>query len=359
MISREWSVYSLRMSRHIDLKFINMLSPKLDKFSWRKRNLATCRCPICGDSRKKKSKTRFYFYESKDSFYVKCHNCGYASSFYNFLRGTDALLFRDYSSERYLEKMSVVNKEEEMLGLIRNKFRKFEPKDEFLRELPRISELPENHVARQFVELRRIPTKFYDILYYAEDFGSWMRKVDPECNSVGKEKRLVIPFFNKQNQMVAAQGRVLNMKGEMNARRTARYITIKADKSIDRLWYGLWRCDPTKAVYVVEGPLDSLFIPNTVAMVGAAALTEIHPRLENSDLTFVLDNEPRNEQIIAYNRKLIEAGRKVCIWPEDVVKKDINDMIYEKSADEIKQVIDQNTFSGLEAKLRLQRWSKA
>jgi len=348
------------MTRHLDLKYINMLSSKLERFTWRKRNLATCRCPVCGDSKKKKSKTRFYFYESKESFYVKCHNCGYASSFYNFLKSTDALLFRDYSSERYLDKMSAKNQgeEQEMIGLFKKVFSKFEPKDEHLKELPKISELPENHVARQFVELRRIPRKHYDILYYCDDFGKWMREVDPESNGVGKEKRLVIPFFNKHNQMVAAQGRVLNMKGEMNARKTARYITIKADKSIDRLWYGLWRCDPKKKVYVVEGPLDSLFIPNTVAMVGAAALNEIHPRLENSDLVFVLDNEPRNEQIVKYNEKLIEDGRKVCIWPDHITHKDINDMIYTMSVDEIQEIIDKNTFSGLEAKLRIRKWSK-
>jgi Zn ribbon nucleic-acid-binding protein len=348
------------MTRHLDLKYINMLSSKLERFTWRKRNLATCRCPVCGDSQKKKSKTRFYFYESKESFYVKCHNCGYAASFYNFLKSTDALLFRDYSSERYLEKMSVTRNEEEteMIGLFKKVFKKFEPKDEFLKELPKISELPENHVARQFLELRRIPKQHYDILYYSEDFGSWMRSVDPETGGIGKEKRLVIPFFNKHGQMVAAQGRVLNMKGEMNARNTARYITIKADKSIDRLWYGLWRCDPKKKVYVVEGPLDSLFIPNTVAMVGAAALNEIHPHIEKSDLVFVLDNEPRNEQIVKYNQKLIEDGRKICIWPDHITFKDINDMIYTMSVEEIRRLIDENTFSGLEAKLRLQRWSK-
>lgn len=348
------------MTRHLDLKYINMLSSKLERFTWRKRNLATCRCPVCGDSKKKKSKTRFYFYESKESFYVKCHNCGYASSFYNFLKSTDALLFRDYSSERYLDKMSAKNQgeEQEMIGLFKKVFSKFEPKDEHLKELPKISELPENHVARQFVELRRIPRKHYDVLYYCEDFGNWMKQVDPESSGIGKEKRLVIPFFNKHNQMVAAQGRVLNMKGEMNARKTARYITIKADKSIDRLWYGLWRCDPKKKVYVVEGPLDSLFIPNTVAMVGAAALNEIHPRLENSDLVFVLDNEPRNEQIVKYNEKLIEDGRKVCIWPDHITHKDINDMIYTMSVDEIQEIIDKNTFSGLEAKLRIRKWSR-
>lgn len=348
------------MTRHLDLKYINMLSSRLEKFIWRKRNLATCRCPVCGDSKKKKSKTRFYFYESKDSFYVKCHNCGYASSFYNFLKNTDAMLFRDYSSERYLEKMGETERKEdsEMIELFRSVMKKFEPKDEFLKELPKISDLSKNHIARQFVELRKIPKKYYDILYYCEDFGKWTRKVDSEFGAMGKEKRLVIPFFNKKGQMVAAQGRVLNMKGEMNARTTARYITIKADKSIDRLWYGLWRCDPKKRVYVVEGPLDSLFIPNTVAMVGASALNSIHPRIENSDLVFVLDNEPRNEQIVKYNQKLIEDGRKICIWPSHITYKDINDMIYTMSVDEIQTIIDGNTFSGLEAKLRLRAWSR-
>lgn len=348
------------MTRHIDLKYINMLSPRLERFAWKKRNLAACRCPICGDSKKKKNKARFYFYESKESFYVKCHNCGYASSFYNFLKYTDALLFRDYTSERYLEKMGESSQKEEndMIGLFKSTLEKFKPKDKHLQELPKISELPTNHVARQFVEIRKIPKKFYNILYYAEDFGSWVGKVDPEAGYIPKEKRLVIPFFNKKNQMVAAQGRVLNLHGEMNARKTVRYITIKADKSIDRLWYGLWRCNPEKRVYVVEGPLDSLFIPNTVAMVGAAALSEIHPRIEKSDLVFVLDNEPRNEQIISYNEKLLSMGHKICIWPSSMKKKDINDMIHEQSADEIKKIIDENTFSGLEAKLRLQTWSK-
>ena len=84
--------------------------------------------------------------------------------------------------------------------------------------------------------------------------------------------RLVIPFFNKKDEVVAVQGRSLSMKDEFNARTTLRYITVKSDKSIERLWYGMWRANPKKRVYVVEGPLDSMFIDNTVAMVGAASI---------------------------------------------------------------------------------------
>lgn len=348
------------MTKYLDSKYINLLSARLERFIWKKKNLAVCRCPLCGDSKKKTNKTRFYFFEHKDSFFVKCHNCGFASGFSFFLEKMDSLLFREYRTEKFRDRMSEQRNEEEsnMLSLFKNPFRK--PKvDVHLKELPRISDLPSNHMARQFVEQRRIPKKHWDILYFTDDFGSWMKKVDPDASPMGKEKRLVIPFFNSHNEMVAAQGRALTHHGESNARKTVRYITIKADKSIERLWYGLWRCDPSKRVYVMEGPLDSLFIPNSVAMMGAAALKEVHERIANSDMVFVLDNEPRNPQIVSLNEKLIEMGKKVCIWPEWVREKDINDMIYQRSAEDIRQMIDDNTCSGLEARLKLQNWRKS
>jgi hypothetical protein len=148
------------------------------------------------------------------------------------------------------------------------------------------------------------------------------------------------------------------MADEVNARATVKYITIKYDKSIDRLWYGLWRTDPNKRVYVVEGPIDSLFLNNAVAMVGAGALKEIPLRFKNSEMTYILDNEPRNKQICAYVEKLIELGRDVCIWPDNIKEKDINDMVYRMSTRNIQKMIDKNTFSGLEATLRFRDWKK-
>ncbi len=185
-----------------------------------------------------------------------------------------------------------------------------------------------------------------------------MRKVDPDCAPVGMEERLVIPFFNKSGDLVAAQGRSLNFRDESRARTTARYITVKADKSIDRLWYGMWRADPKKKVYVVEGPLDSLFLDNCIAMVGAGAIENLHPRFVNSDVVYALDNEPRNKQICNYISRLIEKGCNVCIWPDEVKEKDINDMVYNRKPSKIKKIIDENTFSGLEATLRFRQWKK-
>ena len=218
--------------------------------------------------------------------------------------------------------------------------------------------MPKEHIAVQFANMRRIPKQHWGLLYYAENFGSFAKELDPTTLSIGEEERLVIPFFNSHGDVVGCQGRALSMEGEVNARQTLKYITVKYDKSIDRLWYGLWRVNPNKRVYVVEGPIDSLFLNNAVAMVGAGALREIPSRFDNTPMTFILDNEPRNRQICAYIEKLIELDREVCIWPDNIREKDINDMAYRLSTRKIQRMIDENTYSGLEAKLRFREWRK-
>ena len=109
---------------------------------------------------------------------------------------------------------------------------------------------------------------------------------------------------------------------------------------------------------MVEGPIDSLFLDNATAMVGAGALKEIPLRFENSEMTYILDNEPRNRQICSYIEKLIELGRDVCIWPDNVSEKDINDMAYRMSTRKIQKMIDDNTYTGLEATLRFREWRR-
>jgi hypothetical protein len=349
------------MSGFIDKKYINLVSAQLEKFAWKKDNLANCRCPICGDSQKNKTKARGYFYQKGNDYFYKCHNCGAGHSLYRFLESVSPTLTKEYSFERWKNgengKSNYVKpKETELLSIFKKP--EFKPTHDLLKPLTSVKDLPDNHVCKQFVEMRRIPKKFYDILYYTEDFGSYMKLVDPEVSTMISHPRLIIPFFNKKDEVVAVQGRSLSMKDEYKARTTARYVTVKSDKSIERLWYGMWRANPKKRVYVVEGPLDSLFVDNTVAMVGAASLEHEPARFANSDMVYVLDNEPRNPQIVKFNENLIEQGKTVCIWPNGIKDKDINDMIYHMKPKQIKKIMDDNAVSGLEAKMRLNRWRK-
>jgi len=351
------------MTVYIDKKFINMASIHLDKFKWKSDTLANCRCPICGDSQKNKNKARGFFYQKGSDYFYKCHNCGAGHSLYRFLENVSPALVKEYQMERWKDGHNGKSnyKKPKVEDMFKMSPPKFKPKDDLLKPLKCVKDLPEDHICRQFVEMRRIPKKFWGMLYYSDNFQKYMRQVDPELplrELTHQEPRLVIPFFDKKDNVVAVQGRSLSMKDEYNARTTLRYITVKSDKSIERLWYGMWRANPKKRVYVVEGPLDSLFIDNTVAMVGAASVQNEPARFANTDMVYVLDNEPRNPQIVKFNENLIKQGKTVCIWPNGIKDKDINDMVYRMTPKEIKKIMDDNAVSGLEATMRLNRWRK-
>jgi len=346
------------MSLIVDKKFINLISGSLRNFKWQRNSLANCSCPICGDSKKDKRKARGYFYEKHSRYFYKCHNCGHWSNLYKFLNAVNPELAKEYSLE------SIRNsKIEPMLGekkeaVFISKIKKPRDKYNVLKNLPRLKDLDKDHMAVKFADIRIIPKQHWNILYFTDDFGSLMKNMDPEAPAVGAEPRLVIPFFNSHGDVVAVQGRSITLKDESNARKTIKYLTVKSDKSIDRLWYGLWRCNPKKRVYAVEGPIDSLFLKNAVAMVGAGSIGQTPARLQNSEMVYVLDNEPRNKQIARYNENLIEMGKKVCIWPSSVMDKDINDMAYKISTRDIQKLIDDNTYSGLEARVKFMEWKK-
>ena len=342
----------------LDKKYINTVSPQLERFSWKKDDLANCRCPICGDSQKNKTKCRGFFYQKNNSFFYKCHNCGFGSNIYNFLKEVSPSLCKEYSVEQFKEKNITKTEEKKDLFPFKDSKPKFKKQDKVLEKLQCLADLPKNHPAVEFADMRQIPRQHFPLLYFTDDFGKFVRSSLDYNVFIGRENRIVIPFFNSHGDVVAAQGRAINFKDEQNARQTAKYITIKADKSIDRLWYGLWRANPKKRVYVVEGPIDSLFLQNSVAMVGAGALKEIPERFDNTPLTYILDNEPRNRQICAYNEKLIEMGKEVCIWPKEIKEKDINDMAYRLSTRKIQKIIDENTYSGLEATMKFNEWRK-
>ena len=344
------------MSILIDKKYINLLSSKLRNFKWKKEDSANCSCPVCGDSKKDKKKARGYFYTRHGRFFYKCHNCSHWCSVYDLLKELDIQLSKEYLMESLGKERREKPGDADMI--FKNTTPKFKKKDKILDTLQCLTDLPDGHPAVLFADMRIIPNQFWRYLYFTDDFGSFMKRLDPDCLPVGAEPRLVIPFFNRDGDVVGAQGRALNMTDEANARQTLKYITVKGDKSIDRLFYGLWRCNPKERVYVVEGPIDSMFLRNAIAMVGAGALRNIPDRLENSDMTWVYDNEPRNLQICAYIEKLIEMGRDVCIWPDNIKEKDINDMAYRISTRRIPKMIDENTFSGLEATLRFRDWRK-
>jgi hypothetical protein len=334
----------------VDKKYIGYISSSLERFAWKKETLANCRCPFCGDSDKHKSKARGYFFPFKDRWVYKCHNCGVSCGVHAVLKQVAPSLAKEYALECFKEKNGVVESSEPVPPKTQKpKVRKVNPLD----GLPRLVELSENHEAVRYVLGRGLPESCLAELMYAHDFTKVGKKIDPEYfpNTRREDPRIVIPFFDRSGNFMGVQGRTMNSKESL------RYITLKP-KGQTKLWYGLWKVDATQRVYVVEGPLDSMILPNCIAMVGANASDDLPDFLAHSDLVFVLDNEPRNKQIVEYNEELIEMGKQVCIWPNGLMEKDINEMLSSRTSESIRQTIDDHTYSGLAARVNLNRWRR-
>ena len=336
------------MSVFIDRSFLLQVSPKLQRFAKKKDDLYNFRCPLCGDSQKNKLKSRGYIFRKKNDYFYMCHNCGVSTTFYNFLKQVDSNLLQEYQLERYK------NGETGNNNYPKPDFEEYKqetPKFKKSLELLSIDSLPEAHYAKMYVQQRRIPETFWSQLYYAEDFAAFIQNLGIEnTNLKEKDRRLVIPFYDKEKNLVALQGRAL---GESKLR----YITLKLHDDNKKI-YGLDRIDEDKLIYVVEGPIDSMFLENAVATADSN-LESITNVLDKSKVALVFDNEPRNKEIVAKMEHAIDNHFNVVIWPPMIEKKDINDMVLDGfSPDEIQDIIDNNTFVNLRAKMEFVNWKK-
>ena len=139
----------------------------------------------------------------------------------------------------------------------------------------------------------------------------------------------------------------------------SRYISIHVDTDKPFI-FGLDTINKNEKIYVTEGPIDSLFLPNALAMGSSNNLNGLKQVIDDpSKFVIVLDNEPKNKDICNIVEKAIDLGYNVCIWPSHIVEKDINEMVLAGTKPEdVKLVIDCNTVNGLEAKLRMTQWRK-
>jgi exosome complex RNA-binding protein Rrp42 (RNase PH superfamily) len=114
--------------------------------------------------------------------------------------------------------------------------------------------------------------------------------------------------------------------------------------------------DQTKKVYVVEGQIDSIFIDNCVAAASSALDSTIIPK---NKAILIPDKDVRNKEIMKLVDKWIKNGYTICMLNENFPYKDINDAIIDgMTKEELMCIIENNTFSGLKAKMMFTKWSK-
>ncbi|UYD60062.1 DNA primase [Aeromonas phage avDM12-TAAL] len=311
------------------------------------------RCHICGDSQKDKYKSRGWFYERDGQVWYGCFNCGKQLPFSLYLQMYHEELYREYIKEKY--KDNERPKRQEVNLNLGSKLEKKEQK--VVSDLPfcvKLSELREDHPVVRYMIDRCIPKDKLKLFYFTDNWKALSNHIKPETYKVvDREYRLVIPIHNQDGTVSCIQGRALG-----NVDKNQRYLTVKPDDQANKI-YGLERVDGSKTVFYFEGPIDSVFIPNSLAIVGGSMHLNDAPF--KSKRVWVLDNEPRSKETVERLEKLIDAGEKVVVWYECPWKsKDINDMIKNEgaTAEQIEQYLKQNIVSGLSAKRRLSEWRK-
>ena len=318
----------------VDSKYIGLVSPRLQKFKKVKNNLFNFRCPICGDSKKNKSKTRGYFYTIKADVNFRCHNCGASMTFSNFLKEIDTVLHKQYVFERFKD-----GKSGRGTVVEEPKFN-FQP-PEFKQKID-LPKADSNERAKEYLKRRKLnPSDFY----YTSKFKAWTNSHKKTFDDFKyDEPRIIIPLFYKKS-WIGFQGRSLGPN-------SVKYITVIFNEHSPKI-YGLDNIRRDAPVFVTEGPFDSTFIRNSIAMCGADGDVG---KWGVSNPVWVYDNEPRSKEITSRISNNITNGESVVIWPNNIKEKDINDMVL--AGHDVQSIVESNIYNGLEAKLQFTNWKR-
>lgn len=304
---------------------------------------------MCGDSHTNKLKTRAYVYRNGDKLSFTCHNCNTPIGFSGLLKFTDQTIYDEYIKETYLERYGSPKKKM-ISDVVKTITNVIEAKPKPTLPYRKLSELPSNHKAVQWFNSRKIPEKYLNEFYYVESFDEVKSLNEITKKKInGKESRVIIPYWDTDNTLMAITCRDIDNVTD------TKYMTLKfSDKE---LFYGMDRLDQNKRIFVTEGPIDSLFLPNCIA-VGSAVLTKVEALgIPKDKFVLIFDDQPRNKEVVELVGKAIDRGYNVVIWDNKTnTKMDINDLVV--SGINPMSIIEKRIFNGLLAKLEFGAWKK-
>ena len=338
----------------VENKYMMLISSRLERFKRKSGNVFNFRCPICGDSETHKSKTRGYIYDKKGKSLFHCHNCNATMSLSNLIKSVDQVLYNEMQLEKL--KGEKTPEQTELEAFVDKMKKPIFMKEGPLKGLKKVSQLSPDHRVKKLIDARKIPTPYHAKLFSCPNFKKFTNELVPykfaEESLAHDETRLLIPFFTKEKTVHAYQGRAVGNSA-------VKYITIILDDTVPKV-YGLDTVNFNRPVYVTEGPIDSMFIDNSIATAGGDLVSALgNLQSSKSSMVIVYDNEPRSRDTIKKLDKAIMQGYNVVIWPENLDHKDINDMVLAGMSTEfITHILKTNTYRDLAAKLALTKWSK-
>lgn len=347
------------MSLWLDDKYLKLLSPTLERFLAKGPHTYNFRCPLCGDSETHKNKARGYIFAKGDTLIYKCHNCSLAMPFAALLKRQNRRLYDEYRFEKYKDQAE----QEKSTAPVQPPA----PKQPVIRPRPVLAGsdasafpvYPLNSLTAptstviDFAKARKLPDSSLGRLFGTQEARTWLtplvgEKAEKVTDGVDY---LVQPLRLYDGSWYGAQLRGITKK---------EFTTFRWSHDPLKI-FGLEAFDYNKLMLVVEGPIDSLFLPNCLSACGSDMLSAVQHLEEMGAIpdhirrVYVWDNEPRNKEITRHIRNAIKMRETVVIWPRDYPK-DINDMV--KAGINVENVIARRMFTGLNAELEFAAWVK-
>lgn len=310
------------------------------------------RCPHCGDSARRASMTRGWFYEHDNILRYGCFNCNYNLPIGSYLKEHFPEHFRNWLRDRRgsgnTERVESEQREKNLFSIKK-------PVIESLPECENLADLSDEHPAKKYMLNRMIPRDKLSLFWFTMNWKKVANSIvsDTYEDDSEAEPRIVIPIRNREGKIESVQGRALRKSDNI------RYLTIKVDEHSSKI-FGVERVsNDDKPVFVFEGPIDSVFIHNGIAMAGGQVDPNVVPFRDRR--VWVLDNENRSPDTMTRYQKLIDLGESVVMWDKAPwLMKDINDMVQKENANplDIYDYLCNNIVSGLRATNRFSRWKK-
>jgi len=306
-------------------------------------------CPICREGKSWGRKKRLYYIVKKNV--VCCHNCGWFSNTFNWIKKVSNL--------SNLEIISQIKKfDNNIIPNLEDKPIKIEN-----------TALPEDCVNLLDTPQMEYYKKSHTIIQKAHDYIS-SRRLDTAINRPKAffvslkdrvhKNRLLIPFYDFSGNIIFYQSREI-----LNRKNSIKYLSkIGGEKSL----FNVDKIDTNlEYIFIFEGPIDSCFVKNGVALTGIQERSKEHfSNLQKTQLNqfklhkkiWVLDSQWKDKASLNKSKILLSQGETVFIWPEELGKrfKDFNEICIAGKLDKINpNLIIKNSYSELKGKIILSK----
>jgi hypothetical protein len=347
---------------YLEKVYVDRISPYLSNFREMGNNVWNCKCPYCNDSKKTSRKTRGYFHigTEDDNLIYSCRNCSISVPLGKFIQDNFPQYYAQFKLDFFSKKDAKLGIKKPAntttLKLVQLKSKINNTTSETLKP---VLTLDDSHPAKQYLVGRALPD--LSDIGYVENFRRYVAEMtnnDSRYEKLPEDQRIIIPLKTPDGEIMGFQGRALTDT-------SLRYITIKIPEMEDYYVkiYGLDKFNKNNAGFGVEGPFDSKFLPNCFAMCGTSLDMNALKRelILPQNTIIIIDNEPRNKDIVNRMYSYVEKGFRIYIPPQhlDTKLKDINKMWLDGwTKKDLVKLFVENSFTGIRAKLQIDKWKR-